>query len=272
MSFPLKGRCFCNGLTRGTVCNSRRERVVASFHNGFRRPFNKSLKLSFAFSLIELLVVIAIIGILAALLLSAIVRAKDTAERSVDINNLRQISIALHVYCGDNHDRLPWSNWSSNDRTGWLYGYGPSGPNVHDKYLQQEGLLWPYLKTPKMYMCPMDRPPDTNRLIMFSSYIMNAAVSGYTNAVYPCFQLSRMPPDGVVFWEADGRYAWYFNDGANDPTEGVTMRHNNGGVAAAFSGEVEYWKFDAWHELSDQDPANQKKNRLWCYPNSPDGH
>jgi len=223
-----------------------------------------------AFTLIELLVVIAIIGILMALLLSAVVRAKDNAVRTVDINNLRQISIALQMNCDDNHGQLPWSNWSSNDRTGWLYGYGPTGPDIHDKYLPQKGLLWPYLRDPKVYMCPLDNHPDTNRIIMFSSYMMNGAVSGYTNAIYPCMQLSRMPSDGVVFWETDERYFWYFNDGANTPDQGVTTRHNNGGIAAAFSGSVVYWKFDTWHELSDVDPP--QKNCLWCYPNSPDGH
>jgi prepilin-type N-terminal cleavage/methylation domain-containing protein len=234
------------------------------------RPGTKTWRNSF--TLIELLVVIAIIGILMALLLSAVVRAKDTAERAVDINNLRQISIALHVYCGDNHDVMPWSNDSTYDRTGWLYGYGPPGADIHDKYLQQHGLLWPYLKNSKVYMCPMDRPPDTNRLIMFSSYMMNAAASGYGRLIFPSLKLSHMPPDGVAFVETDERYYWYFNDGANYPDQGVTARHNNGGIAATFSGAVEYWKFDTWHELADQDPADPKKNRLWCYPDSPNGH
>lgn len=225
-----------------------------------------------AFTLIELLVVIAIIGILAALILSAVTQAKDSAERAVDINNLKQISLALHMYSDDNHEVLPWSNWSINDHTGWLYAYGPAGNDIHDKYLQQGGLLWPALHDPKVYLCPMDNPRDTNRLIIFSSYMMNAAASGYNRSIYPSLPLTRMPSDGVVFWETDGRYNWYFNDGANTPPEGVTMRHNAGGVAATFSGSVEYWKFDDWHELSDQDPGATQKNRLWCYPDSSDGH
>lgn len=226
------------------------------------------------FSLIELLVVIAIIGILAALLLSALTAAKTHAEKTVDINNLKQITIALQLYCDDNHDRLPWSNWSSTNLTGWLLGYAwpPPSPDIHDSYSQQMGLLWPVLHDPKVYMCPMDNPHDTNRLVMFSSYMMNAAVSGYNRNIFPCLPLSHMPPDGVVFWETDERYPWYFNDGANVPNEGVTARHSAGGSAATFSGAVEYWKFDSWHELSDQDPAATQKNRLWCYPDSPDGH
>lgn len=59
------------------------------------------------FTLIELLTVIAIIGILAALIFPTVGKVRETAQRTVDANNLREIVKAAQLYAADNNDRLP---------------------------------------------------------------------------------------------------------------------------------------------------------------------
>ena len=88
-----------------------------------------------AFTLIELLVVIAIIAILAAMLLPALSAAKQKAQRTGCLSNLKQIGLAFQIYLNDRNGHFPdrhdlkaslpggyrpWTAWPPSDpRAGW---------------------------------------------------------------------------------------------------------------------------------------------------------
>jgi prepilin-type N-terminal cleavage/methylation domain-containing protein/prepilin-type processing-associated H-X9-DG protein len=102
------------------------------------RKFPK--RTQFGFTLIELLLVIAIIAILAAMILPALAHAKQKGQQAACVNNSRQQTLAVFMYADDNSDILP--PVAFND--------------ANDNEIDWPALLDPYLKNPKIHICPSD--------------------------------------------------------------------------------------------------------------------
>jgi len=209
-----------------------------------------------AFTLIELLVVIAIIGILAAMLLPALNKAREKANAANCVSNMHEWSLALQMYSDEWKDYYPYDG----DNT------SPCVPrNVWAWY----NCLGPYIGQPRL--CDLyssgqaPSPSGKKSIFVCPSATLRSVHPGMTTPIFwygmsTClhqetivevgFRRDRMtaPANTIVFLEAaEDNYGEsngkYITITPTTPGGGIAVRHSGGANFVMGDGHVEWLPF-----------------------------
>lgn len=155
-----------------------------------------------AFTLIELLVVLAIIAILIGLLLPAVQKVREAANRMKCTNNLKQIALATHNY-HDTHFRFPYS---ALDRQ----------PNeTTSTYVTGFILILPYLEQDAVAKRWDPKQPRNSTVDTDGDGFTNALLQSMLIPTYVCPTMS--PPSGPLGGAENRAYCSYlYNAGSWD--------------------------------------------------------
>lgn len=226
-----------------------------------------------AFTLIELLVVVAIIGLLAALLLPALGRARARAQTASCSGSLRQLAIAFHMYLDDYRDTFPTGAAHSGlgaQPEDWVWWQATTGPGPARMRDPAQGTVVRYLSgyDTRYLRCPSDRDAEAREVLWrsnpgteqyFYSYSLNGhgdmGMASYISRDRLMFFLNRIttvrnPSTKIMLAEEkgsadDGPGSAVMDDGRwVPPGYPLTSRHGRRANVTFADGRVELVPFD----------------------------
>lgn len=240
------------------------------------------MKTKRGFTLIELLVVIAIISILAAMLLPALAKAKERANRAACLSNLRQWGLSLNMYLDDNNQVFPdfsipsttpgAPSGYSQDKIRWtdLASFAAAGSgnsawfNALPTYVSQLPLAQ-YAASPanfvngrSVFNCPsatfQPAEVDTLTRVAFSYGINFKGTNGATPAAAPFKATGVRHPSAFVFFSDvranSGETPYYGSNPLNDlgaprgSLNHLSSRHAAGANLTFLDGHAAYFKYN----------------------------